>query len=95
MDHERFREWFSHVDELTTAQCKEVAAVLSDPPVRAEAAAGLRLIWSALPQVPENHRKKPSIFPNVGEACRSTAGLSFIVDLRHREQTRREPLHGL
>ena len=31
MDHERFREWFSHVDELTTAQCKEVAAVLSDP----------------------------------------------------------------
>ena len=22
MDHERFREWFSHVDELTTAQCK-------------------------------------------------------------------------
>ena len=32
MDHERFREWFSHVDELTTAQCKEVAAVLSDSP---------------------------------------------------------------
>ena len=22
MDHERFREWFSHVDELTTAQCR-------------------------------------------------------------------------
>ena len=32
MDHERFREWLSHVDELTAAQCKEVAAVLSDPP---------------------------------------------------------------
>ena len=56
---------------------------------------GSALNWSALPQVAENHRKNPSIFPNVGEACRSTAGLSFIVDLRHREQTRREPLHGL
>ena len=32
MVHKRFREWFSHVDELTAAQCKEVAAVLSDPP---------------------------------------------------------------
>ena len=56
---------------------------------------GSALIWPALPQAPENHRKKPSILPNVGEACRSAAGLSFIVDLRHREQTRREPLHGL
>ena len=32
MDHERFRDWFSRVDELTAAQRKEVAAVLSDPP---------------------------------------------------------------
>ena len=30
MDHERFRDWFSRVDELTAAQRKEVAAVLSD-----------------------------------------------------------------
>ena len=42
MDHERFREWFSHVDELTTAQCKEVAAVLSDPPVGRSLAGGDR-----------------------------------------------------
>ena len=41
MDHERFREWFSHVDELTTAQCKEVAAVLSDPPVGAASLAAI------------------------------------------------------
>ena len=31
MDHERFRDWFSRVDESTAAQRKEVAAVLSDP----------------------------------------------------------------
>ena len=31
MDHERFRDWFSRVDELTAAQRKEVAAVLSEP----------------------------------------------------------------
>ena len=43
MDHERFREWFSHVDELTTAQCKEVAAVLSDPPVGAASLAAIEL----------------------------------------------------
>ena len=30
MDRERFRDWFSHVDELTAAQRKEVAAVLSE-----------------------------------------------------------------
>jgi len=29
MDHERFRDWFSRVDELTAAQRKEVAAALS------------------------------------------------------------------
>ena len=32
MDHERFRDWFLRVDELTATQRKEVAAVLSDPP---------------------------------------------------------------
>jgi len=32
MDHERFRDWLSRVDELTAAQRKEVAAVPSDPP---------------------------------------------------------------
>ena len=31
MDHERFRDWFSRVDELTAAQRKAVAGVLSDP----------------------------------------------------------------
>ena len=45
MDHERFREWFSHVDELTTAQCKEVAAVLSDPPVGAASLAASSWAW--------------------------------------------------
>ena len=43
MDHERFREWFSHVDELTAAQCKEVAAVLSDPPEGAASLAAIDL----------------------------------------------------
>ena len=37
MDHERFRDWFSRVDELTATQRKEVAAVLSDPPEGAAA----------------------------------------------------------
>ena len=31
------------VDELTTAQCKEVAAVLSDPPVGAASLAAIEL----------------------------------------------------
>ena len=43
MDHKRFREWFSHVDELTAAQCKEVAAVLSDPPEGAASLAAIEL----------------------------------------------------
>ena len=43
MDHERFRDWFSHVDELTVAQCKEVAAVLSDPPEDATSLAAIEL----------------------------------------------------
>ena len=30
MDHERFRDWFSHVDDLTAAQREEVAAALSE-----------------------------------------------------------------
>ena len=43
MDHKRFREWFSHVDELTAAQCKEVAAVLPDPPEGAASLAAIEL----------------------------------------------------
>ena len=43
MDHKRFREWFSHVYELTAAQCKEVAAVLSDPPEGAASLAAIEL----------------------------------------------------
>ena len=43
MDHKRFPEWFSHVDELTAAQCKEVAAVLSDPPEGAASLAAIEL----------------------------------------------------
>ena len=41
MDHKRFRDWFSHVDELTAVQRKELAAVLSDA---AEGAASLAAI---------------------------------------------------
>ena len=41
MDHERFRDWFSRVDELTAAQRREVAAVLSEP---SEGAASLAAI---------------------------------------------------
>ena len=43
MDHERFRDWFSRVDELTAAQRKEVAAVLSDPPEGAASLAAVEL----------------------------------------------------
>ena len=43
MDHERFRDWFSRVDELTAAQRKEVAAVLSDPPEGAASLAAIEL----------------------------------------------------
>ena len=43
MDHERFRDWFSHVDELTAAQRKEVAAVLLDPPEGAASLAAIEL----------------------------------------------------
>ena len=43
MDHERFREWFSRVDELTAAQRKEVAVMLSDPPEGAASLAAIEL----------------------------------------------------
>ena len=43
MDHERFRDWFSRVDELTAAQRKEVVAVLSDPPEGAASLAAIKL----------------------------------------------------
>ena len=43
MNHERFRDWFSRVDELTAAQRKEVAAVLSDPPEGAASLAAIEL----------------------------------------------------
>ena len=43
MDHERFRDWFSRVDELTAAQRKEVAAVLSDPPEGTASLAAIEL----------------------------------------------------
>ena len=54
MDHERFRNWFSRVDELTSAQPKEVAAVLSGP---LEGAASLAAI--AL-DVDDEPKGKPS-----------------------------------
>ena len=43
MDHERFRDWFSHVDELTAVQRQEVVAVLSDPPEGAASLAAIEL----------------------------------------------------
>ena len=43
MDHERFRDWFSRVDELTATQRREVAAVLSDPPEGAASLAAIEL----------------------------------------------------
>ena len=43
MDHERFRDWFSRVDELTAAQRKEVAAVLSEPSEGAASLAAIEL----------------------------------------------------
>ena len=43
MDHERFRDWFSRVDELTAAQRKELVAVLSDPPEGAASLAAIEL----------------------------------------------------
>ena len=42
-DDERFRDWFSHVDELTATQRMAVAAVLSDPPEGAASLAAIEL----------------------------------------------------
>ncbi len=47
MDRAQFQDWFSRIDELTVAQCRKVAAVLSDhrkarPSARLRHAAGLR-----------------------------------------------------
>ena len=43
MDHERFRDWFSHVDDLTAAQREEVAAALSGRPQGAASLATIEL----------------------------------------------------
>ena len=43
MDHEWFRDWFSHFDELTAAQRDEVAAVFSDPSEGAVSLAAIEL----------------------------------------------------
>ena len=43
MDHERFRDWFSRVDELTASQRKEVAAALLEPPEGAASLAAIEL----------------------------------------------------
>ena len=43
MDHERFRDWFSRVDELTATQRKEVSAVLSERPEGAASLAAVEL----------------------------------------------------
>ena len=42
MDHERFRDWFSHVDDLTATQRAEVAAALSAGPQGAASPGGDR-----------------------------------------------------
>ena len=43
MDHERFRDWFSHVDDLTAPQRAEVAAALSERPQGAASLAAIEL----------------------------------------------------
>ena len=43
MDHERFRDWFSHVDDLTAAQREGVAAALSGRPQGAASLATIEL----------------------------------------------------
>ena len=43
MDHERFRDWFSRVDDLTAAQREEVAAALSGRPQGAASLATIEL----------------------------------------------------
>lgn len=43
MDHERFRDWFSQVDELTAAQRRELPAVLSEASEGAASLAAIEL----------------------------------------------------
>ncbi len=43
MDRAQFRDWFSRIDELTAAQCRKVAAVLSDPPESEASLAAIEL----------------------------------------------------
>ena len=43
MDHERFRDWFSHVDDLTAMPRAEVAAALSERPQGAASLAAIEL----------------------------------------------------
>ncbi len=42
MDRVWFQDWFSSIDELTTEQCRKVAAVLSDPPEASASLAAVR-----------------------------------------------------
>ena len=47
----RFRDWVSSIDELTAVQCREVAAVLSDPPEgEVSLAGGLGRCRTGLPE---------------------------------------------
>ena len=43
MDHKPFRDWFSHVDDLTAAQREEVAEALSGRPQGAASLATIEL----------------------------------------------------
>lgn len=43
MDHERFRDWLSRVDQSTAVQRNQVAAMLSDPPEGAASLAAIEL----------------------------------------------------
>ena len=71
MDHERFRDWFSRVDELTAAQRKEVAAVPSEPSEGAAALAAL--------DIPHE-----SIDASTGERVRGALHVQ-TVDSRHSQ----------
>ena len=94
MDHERFREWFSHVDELTTAQRKEVAAVLSDPPVGAASLAAIELGVDDERRCPHcasagavSRGKARGLRRYRCKACGKTFGaLTGIVGLHHKER---------
>ena len=76
MDHERFRDWFSRVDELTAAQRKEVAAVLSDPPAGVASLARSR---SAVVEATGAYEISPwfcAVRPNAAPRCGSTGALA-------------------